>query len=151
MDDQHWSRRGVVTAGGSIVASVALGGCFFAQQGEQSDVAPSATFTFDYGGGEGSSSGGASTLTISHGSGDSFDPQELFVRGDGFADVEGVDMTEPGSWAGQASGSLDGSSAVVSGDTVTVGATDDFEIQIVWEATDPDGTAILDEGSGPTA
>ena len=82
-------------------------------------------------------------LVIEHAGGDPAPPARLDVRGRGFADVEGADQTGPGPWAGEATGRAprhDGP-AVVEGDTVVVGVTDDCGL-IVGEG--PELRAPLD-------
>lgn len=71
-------------------------------------------------------------LVIEHAGGDPAPVDRLDIRGDGFADVEGADQTAPGPWAGEASGQAPrgGGPAVVEGDTVTVGVTDDCALVI---------------------
>ena len=82
-------------------------------------------------------------LVIEHVGGDPAPPARLDVRGRGFADVEGADQIGPGPWAGEATGRApryDGP-AVVEGDTVVVGVTDDCGL-IVGEG--PELRAPLD-------
>jgi len=105
---------------------------------------PRVEFTFEYE----SSGDGQGVLTITHSSGDTVPADELFVRGSGFADVSDADQTVAGQWQGTASGD---DSAVVAGDFVDVGVTGDYELQIVWEATDGNSAATLAEDRGPDA
>ena len=66
-------------------------------------------------------------LVIEHAGGEPAPVDRLDIRGEGFADVEAADQTEPGPWAGEATGRAPrgGGPAVVEGDTVTVGVADD--------------------------
>jgi len=66
-------------------------------------------------------------LVVEHVGGEAAPVDRLDIRGEGFADVEGADQTEPGPWAGEATGRAPrgGGPAVVEGDTVTVGVADD--------------------------
>jgi hypothetical protein len=107
-------------------------------------TAPTAAFSFEYeetGDAEG-------TLSITHDGGDSIPVAELYVRGSGFAAVDGVDQTKPGQWRGTASGD---ENAVVAGDAVEVGVTSDYEISVVWESADEQAAATLASGQGPDA
>lgn len=105
---------------------------------------PYAAFEFDYDERE----DGTGVLEATHDGGDRLDPEELFVRGEGFADVSGVDQTSAGPWHGTASGD-DG--AVVSGDSVTVGVTAAYDVSIAWESADSDASATLASDRGPEA
>jgi len=71
-------------------------------------------------------------LVIQHAGGEPAPVSELGIRGEGFADVEGADQTAPGPWAGEASGQAPrrGGPAVVEGDTVTLGVTEDCRLVI---------------------
>jgi len=106
--------------------------------------APEAIFGFEYE----ATGDGVGALEITHEGGDSIPRAELSVRGTGFADVESVDQTAAGQWRGTASGD---DHAIVAGDRVTVGVASDYEIGVVWEASDGDTSATLDRGSGPDA
>ena len=66
-------------------------------------------------------------LVVEHAGGEPAPVDRLDIRGEGFVDVEGADQTEPGPWAGEATGRAPrgGGPAVVEGDTVTVGVADD--------------------------
>ncbi|WP_436932601.1 hypothetical protein [Halosimplex halobium] len=105
---------------------------------------PQVAFTFEYE----PAGDGVGRLTITHEGGDSVPEAELFVRGAGFADVEGVDQTAAGGWQGTASGD---DATVVAGDSVTVGVAGDYEISVVWEPEDRDTSATLADGEGPDA
>ncbi len=110
-------------------------------------VPPRGSFTFELES-RGSDRG---LLTVTRQSGDVIPADELYVRGESFADVDEAEMTESGSWAGSASGSADGGSAVVSGDSVSVGVRMDYEVRVVWEASDADKSMPLGTDRGPDA
>jgi hypothetical protein len=78
--------------------------------------------------------GNTSVLTLTHDGGDPISPENLGVRGEGFATVDGVDQTEPGPWQGSVSGERPrrGGAAVVSGDSIEIGVTDDCEVNLVY-------------------
>lgn len=86
----------------------------------------------------------AGLLTIQHRGGDTVDASDLYVRGSGFADASSADQTSPGPWQGEASS--DG--GVAAGDTVTVGVTSPYEVRLVYEFPDSDGSAALFETEG---
>lgn len=106
--------------------------------------APQISFEFEYE----SSGDGQGILTITHDGGDAAAAERIFVRGSGFADVEGVDQTAAGPWQGSASGD-DGE--LFAGDFVDVGVTSDYEISVVWEAGDGERSVTLAEDRGPDA
>jgi hypothetical protein len=105
---------------------------------------PQVNFEFEYE----TSGDGQGILTVTHYGGDTVPADELFVRGSGFADVSDADQTAAGQWQGTTGGDDGG---VVSGDFVDVGVTADYELQIVWEATDGSSAATLAETDGPDA
>ena len=79
-----------------------------------------------------------SVLTLTHEAGEPIVAENLEVRGEGFATVEGVDQTDPGPWQGSVSGERPrrGGAAVVSGDSVDIGVTADCEISLVYYGDD---------------
>lgn len=88
----------------------------------------------------------AGTLTITHEGGDTVRADRLILRG------ELLDAT--GSWTdlgGSASGDIGGEPAVVSGDSLTVGAQSNSTVSIVWQSVDGDGSAVLARFEGPDA
>ncbi|MFC7196282.1 hypothetical protein ACFQL4_19355 [Halosimplex aquaticum] len=99
---------------------------------------PTASFEFDYE----ATGDGVGLLEITHEAGDSIQRSQLFVRGAGFAEVEGAGQTSAGQWQGSASGD-DGT--VVAGDRVAVGAASDYEISVVWQSSDGDTSSTLME------
>lgn len=73
-------------------------------------------------------------LVATHAGGDPVAADRLHVTGSGFADVPAADQTEPGVWRGDASGDAprgDGR-AVVEGDSVALGVTDDCEVRLTY-------------------
>ncbi|MFB6151241.1 MAG: hypothetical protein ABEJ40_05490 [Haloarculaceae archaeon] len=106
--------------------------------------APEVNFGFEYE----TTSADRGIVTVTHHGGDTVPASELYVRGTGFADVDGADQTEPGPWRGTTWG--DGEK-VASGDRVEVGATSDYELSLVWESPDGDASATLARDLGPDA
>lgn len=74
-------------------------------------------------------------VTFTHAGGAPLYAEHLFVRGEGFTDVEGVDHTGPGQWQGTVSGERPrrGGAAVVTGDEVTIGVEGDCSVVIAYE------------------
>ena len=113
--------------------------------GGETPTAPQVSFAVDYE----ATGDGVGLLTVTHDGGEAVPADQLRVDGDGFADVSGADQTRAGDWQGRASGP-DG--AVVAGDSVVVGVESDYEVDLVWFPTGPDGeVAVLLEDSGPDA
>jgi hypothetical protein len=138
---------GRVAAASATVPSAevtAFGSGSFPGSSRTAPQTPQAIFEFEYE----ATDDGVGTLEITHNGGDAIPRAELYVRGSGFAAVEGTDQTAAGQWRGTASGDDE---AVVAGDRVTVGAATDYEIAVVWESADGDASATLDEGTGPDA
>lgn len=125
----------------AVIASFVLG------LGQNQEVQPTADFNFDYDSND-------QTLTIRHASGDNVPASAIEITG---SDGDGNTIDE--SWPdAQASASVDGQSAVSSGDAITLGGsgtfssytvTDQFSVQVVWQG---DGSsAELASESGPDA
>ena len=110
---------------------------------EPSQTAPQISFAFEYN--ETDSDQGE--LTVTHEGGDSVAASQLDLVGSGFADVSGVDQTQPGPWQG--SSSDDG--LVRAGDSTALGVTTAAEIRIVWRSEDGDRSATLARYEGPDA
>lgn len=174
MVERATSRRGFLKYSGIIAGAVALAGCGgdggdptptedgggptptedgasptstdtdTATATERPPVAPTVAFQFEY-------DPDAGAVTITHVGGDAVVPSRLYVRGEGFADASGADMTAAGQWAGAATYELEGEPAVVSGDAVTVGVTADHEIAVVWEPPEADVAKTLAVARGPEA
>lgn len=107
-------------------------------------VAPTARFAFEY-------DASAGVLTVTHAGGGTIVASELRLRGEGFGQADGADMTAPGRWAGEASGTLEGEPAVRAGDAVTVGVTPAYVVRVVWAEPDSDRSAMLAADRGPDA
>ncbi|WP_299264926.1 type IV pilin N-terminal domain-containing protein [Halorientalis sp.] len=94
---------------------------------------------------------------ITHDGGDTIKHTELVFRGSGFREAAGTDRNISSGDAGEnwpgvaASGSLGDTSAVVGGDRVRIGATNDYEFSLVWEPEEGDTSATLAEQTGPDA
>ena len=136
----------------AVIASFVLG---LGDQASQNQ--PTASFSWDWNSGD-------TYAAITHDGGDSIKGNELFVRGNGFesstaADTngEGEDMgsgNSDQSWTdvgGNMSTTVGSDSAVTAGDTLTVSAASDYDLRVVWQATDSDTSATLSENSGPDA
>lgn len=100
--------------------------------------APQARFDWSY-------DADAGTVTITHTAGDTIAAEHLYVRGQGFADASGADMTAAGQWAG---GTTD-DGMVTAGDRVVVGATSEYHLGVIWEKDD--ATSVLSIHEGPDA
>jgi hypothetical protein len=100
--------------------------------------APQVSFSFEYE----STGDDAGRLTITHEGGDSIPPDRLAIRGVGFADVDGVDLTAPGRWPS-------GTDPVAAGDSITVGARPDYEFGVVFRGAE--SGVVLAEAAGPEA
>jgi flagellin-like protein len=129
----------------AVIATFVLG------LGDQTQTPPTASFGMDFDS-DGNSTGGV--VAISHGGGDSIATDELYVRGDTSSGdtISGSD----GQWSNlddySASGSSGSSSAVVAGDSadVDVGG-DDWNLRVVYVASEGDTSWTLSEDSGPDA
>jgi flagellin-like protein len=126
----------------AVIASFVLG------LGSSQDVAPTATFDFNY-------ESGASTphVDVTHTGGDSIRGDELYIRGNS-------EVATTGEWvadfSGPTSGEVEGESAVTSGDSVQVnvdgGSTPDaYTIRVVWQSTQGDSSSELATDEGPDA
>ncbi len=126
-----------LTVGFALLFSLLIG------LGSQPDRrTPQATFEFEY-------EREPNQLTITHYGGDEISADALEIRGSGFTDADGVDMTAPGTWQGSTSGDSDGGGSVVAGDAVTVGATPEYHIRVIWAPADGDTESVLASDSGP--
>lgn len=123
----------VVVALAAIVASFVLG------LGSNPSPQPTTAFAFDYEADNG-------RLTITHDAGDAIPARELYVLG------EGIDPV--GAWReldGDTSATIDGQPAVVAGDSVTVSAASDYDVDVVWRQADGSQSATLSSDYGPDA
>ena len=143
----------------AVIASFVLG------LGSNTSVAPQASFATSY-------DESSSNVTIRHESGDPVVAEELYLRGNGFNDTTDQDglsdvdnswktyydnnMSSPESstnayYSGSISGQAEGEEAVVAGDVLTLRAYSDYEMSIVWEASEGDSSSTLAEAEGPQA
>jgi hypothetical protein len=113
-------------------------------RGEPQAVRPEVRFSFAF-------DADAGLLTITHHGGDTVRADTLTIEGEGFADVDGADLTSPGPWVGETSGSTDGEPAIVAGDSVTVGAEPDYRFRLVWESPGGSAGTLLGSDRGPEA
>lgn len=118
------------------------GGTTMESESESAARAPQASFGFQFY----EASGDNNQLAIAHEGGDTIPASQLFIRGSGFADVDGAGQTEAGPWKGT---TTDGN--VSAGNIVYVGVRSDYEISIVWRSESGDSGAVLAEASGPDA
>jgi flagellin-like protein len=119
----------------AVIASFVLG------LGGNTETTPSASFNFDY-------DADNTDLTITHQSGQTIRADELYIRGDSLA--------ETGRWdnlGGEATGSIEGVSGVVSGNSYTLdGATNsDYVARVIWESINGDTSSELAVDRGPDA
>ena len=146
----------------AVIASFVLG------LGGSQQQTPQASFSWDYNNVTGTDTG-EGIAEVSHDGGDTIKSSELYFRGDGYVDPDegntptGVtQLNAPGDypqiitdgkqWDGaNASGSIGDTSAVVGGNTITIGASSDYEFSLVWEPQEGDTSATLAEQTGPDA
>lgn len=150
MADRRATRRSLLGATGGALGTVALGGCIESAKPE-SVPRPIARFEFEQRfDGPDASQG---TLEVVHDSGDQIPVARLFVRGTGFADVRGADVTASDTrWTGTATASVDGQPAVGQGDRLVVGVRPDYVVKLVWTPSDPaESSARLARHTGPEA
>jgi flagellin-like protein len=136
----------------AVIASFVLGGL------GPSESAPQASIGFDYS--EETSTSGI--LEISHDSGSSLEPSEVFLDVSGvnssndigdadIADGSGgsvdSDIREP--WSNRSS--TYSGSEISSGDSITIEVDGDYEAAVIWESSSGDQTATLGESTGPDA
>ena len=125
----------------AVIASFVLG------LGNQAgSVAPQASFSFDY-------DADADTLTVEHDGGESVRADTVYFRGSGPDEVgqtwKNVASSYPNS---SASGSVEGESAIVSGDrAVLTSVGNSYEVTVNWESTSGDTTSTLADDTGPQA
>jgi flagellin-like protein len=131
----------------AVIASFVLG------LGGETNVSPTADFNFDYNPDAGGSSHDGAVL-VTHTGGQSIRHDELFIRGNS---VTSGNLSESWSNLGPntgatASGSSEGVSAVVSGNSANIGVTgDDYILRIVWESTSGESSNELAVDRGPNA
>lgn len=135
---------GVVLMVTITIIVAALVGSFAFGLNTGSSKSPAATFTFSY-------DEANDELTIRHETGNQILEDELHIRGD----CDGCGNIDR-SWAdyagSPASGSIDGESAVASGDSITltnVGSA--YDIIVVWQPEKGETSAPLGSDEGPDA
>jgi len=146
----------------AVIASFVLG------LGNQTQTTPQASLSVDYSE-SGTPIGDSSTydgnLTITHDSGDPVVDDELYVRGDNFCDSDANSGPSDDTWAAHngatcnggpdatstSSGSTEGETAVIAGDRLKTGAQSDYDINVVYEASEGDASSTLASDEGPDA
>lgn len=142
----EYDRRTFVSAVAATAGMGSLAGCgFLGSQGSPpEEMPPQVSFSMGY-------DHEAKILEITHDGGDAIAKSALEVRGDGFEDVGDADQTSAGTWRGDASETVDGNPAITQGDSVTVGAGADYDLQLVWTASEENGPQTLATAEGPDA
>jgi len=126
----------------AVIASFVLG------LGDQAQQAtPQASFSFDYD--ETQPSDGEGLVTVTHDGGDPLEPNELYIRGDGF-DTDDPDSNNDQSTAGQWAGSYSGSE-ISAGDNVDVAVENGYSIRVIYESAEGDTSSTLAQDDGPEA
>jgi flagellin-like protein len=128
----------------AVIASFVLG------LGGETEVAPTADFSFNF---DPSANGGDGAVKVTHSGGDNIRFDELHIRGDQITPNNQSDWdTLPTDAGATQSGSIEGVSAVVSGDSAQIGVTgDDYVLRVVWESSAGDTSSELAVDRGPGA
>jgi hypothetical protein len=137
----------LVILGGAIISSFVrgLGQAMGGETGTgRTPTAPQIQFSWAY-------DNSTETVSLTHSGGETVAASKLFLTGTGFVRSSGTDQNTPGTWQGSTSGTADGESAVVAGDTLTIGAGSDANLQIVYRDRESGSTAVLSSWSGPDA
>jgi flagellin-like protein len=143
---------GVILMVAITVILAAVIASFVLNLGQGTETTPQTTFDADY-------ESNPSTLTVSHNGGDPLRVDEVYIRGSGLGlsvndQSWGNLQDNGGSGVGSAiaSGSTEGKSAVVAGDSLELTSVDnDYELDVVWQSVDTDSSATLFEDDGPGA
>lgn len=118
----------------SVVGAMVLG------LGGETQTTPQASFSWDW-------DGTAGALTITHDTGENIKATELFVRGD-----DGAGTSIDTQWTGDTSVKIGGTSAVASGDTMTLTSPSSaYELRVVWQSQSGENSATLGQDTGPDA
>ncbi|MFB6082708.1 MAG: type IV pilin [Halorientalis sp.] len=136
----------------AVIASFVLG------LGGNTTATPTASFSWNYDGtADDSSTDNDGIITVTHDGGDTIVASQLSFKGSGFDSSVGGSVS-PGVTASgdkwpnaQASGSKSDKSAVVAGDTVTIGAKNDYDMSLVWTTAEGGKSATLSSSKGPKA
>ncbi len=133
----------------AVIASFVLG------LGQNQEVAPTATFDFNY-------HSDASALNITHTGGDNIVASNVYVRGSNL----GNSGNEAWIGNGSASTTIDGNDAVTSGDTYTINSissgtinsntwsgtvSSDYVVRVVWQSSTGSSSSELATDRGPDA
>lgn len=134
----------ILMVGITIVVAALVGGFVFGLDNNPSP-GPATTVTITY-------DDVTDKLTMQHETGDQIFPDELQIRGD----CGGCNQTVDQAWAdysnASASGSIDGKSAVASGDTLTLTSVGSaYDIYVVWQPEKGDVSTTLASAEGPDA
>lgn len=128
----------------AVIASFVLG------LGDQQEVAPQATFDWEY-----DNSAGSESVTATHTNGDAIREDRLLVTGNSELDADGSGI-DGGYWDGETSANLGGTSGIRTGDSATFDVTDDsnpdgYVVRLVWESSGGDQTSEISVDRGPDA
>jgi len=143
----------------AVIASFVLG------LGGSTQETPTAKFTWNYDSSVGSGSDDG-VVKITHDGGDTIKAKELAIRGSGFSNLglsnptdgdSGIDLFKNNqqgkTWADvagdNATADKGGASAVQAGNSITVGASNDYSLRVVWESQEGDSSSTLAEHKGP--
>jgi len=128
----------------AVIASFVLG------LGDQQEVAPTANFDFSY-----DSSTSPQEVTVTHTNGDNILSSNLYIRGEHLDPSSTSDLDSDGQWQGDASATIDGNTAVTSGDSalVTLDTSDPaaYVIRVNWQSEDGSSSSELSSDRGPEA
>jgi flagellin-like protein len=126
----------------AVIASFVLG------LGSNQEVAPTATFDFNY-------DTSNDQVEVTHTGGDNILQSNLYVRGSEIDTAgTGSDLTSNNQWDGTASATIDSNSAVTSGDSVTVALDsnpDEYVLRVTWESSEGTSSSELATDRGPDA
>jgi flagellin-like protein len=134
----------------AVIASFVLG---LGQ--DAGDNSPSASFDIEYdesgpgleyASGWTTSTGIDGNISVTHQSGATIPDTNLYIKG------SSLEANESGEWYQQFGNSSNaGGSDVTSGDSITVGANDDYELRVVWQPPEEDTSSTLQTSEGPEA
>jgi len=126
----------------AVIASFVLG------LGSNQEVAPTATFDFNY-----DTDDSSGEMTVTHTGGDNIRGDRLYIRGNDIVEDTGAWDESPVS--GDESTEIEGESAVTSGDSATIDLDDSdtgtYVIRVVWESSSGGSSSELASDRGPDA